>query len=142
MWILAKGSIRASQLIRYSMLGNADFFIDLLLHSSSVASVSPEVSEISVDNFTQSGAPIFSPDNVTVVIGVNSTVTWSFLAGPPQAVLGRITWISGPPCSPTFDSGPLQSGASFTFTFDTPGTYVQGSVGSLGTEGTVVVKAP
>ena len=70
------------------------------------------------------------------------TVTWSFLAGPPQAVLGTVTWISGPPCGPTFDSGPLWNGASLTFTFNAPGTYVYGSAGSLGTEGTVVVKAP
>jgi plastocyanin len=107
-------------------------------------SISPETTYISLDNFTQYGAPIFSPANVTVTIGVNNTVTWVF---PPTNggfphVIGSITWISGPACGPTFDSGQLPTGASFTFTFTVPGTYVYESVPHGGTKGVIIVGSP
>ncbi|MCI0452484.1 MAG: plastocyanin/azurin family copper-binding protein [Candidatus Latescibacteria bacterium] len=65
----------------------------------------------------QVNASSFSPKNAT--ISVNETVTWQFNGGPHTVTEGTAV---GTPPTPLFDSG-LRSSGSFTFTFDTPGTY-------------------
>ncbi|HEV2227303.1 MAG TPA: plastocyanin/azurin family copper-binding protein [Nitrososphaerales archaeon] len=64
-------------------------------------------------------APGFSPDTVTIVIGVNNTVFWtnSDDSGTPHTV----TYKSGPDNS--LASPTLNRGETYTFTFTTPGTY-------------------
>ena len=76
-------------------------------------------------NYSSSKSPVvsivnyaFSPSNLTVPKG--TTITWV-----------NMDWVvhtaeSGTHESPTglFDSGPLQHMQSFSYTFDTPGTYV------------------
>ncbi|HKT21484.1 MAG TPA: cupredoxin domain-containing protein [Nitrososphaerales archaeon] len=61
-----------------------------------------------------SAAPFYSPQNITVVIGVNNTVTWANNDDVPHT----ITATDG-----TFNSGNLNAGQSWTHTFTTPGTY-------------------
>jgi plastocyanin len=56
----------------------------------------------------------FSPDNITVVIGVNNTVTWT----NDDSSIHTVTGNDG-----TFDSGFLDTGTSYTHTFTTPGVY-------------------
>ena len=70
----------------------------------------------------------YSPLTITVVIGVNNTVTWT----NTDSSFHTVTSASGDPAS--FDSGCLDGvgaqcpgssiGTSFTFTFTVPGTYV------------------
>lgn len=70
----------------------------------------------------------YSPVNITVVIGVNNTVTWTNVDGAFHTVTSN----PGDPAS--FNSGCLNGvgapcqgssiGSSFTFTFTVPGTYV------------------
>ncbi|MDG6910405.1 MAG: cupredoxin domain-containing protein [Nitrososphaerota archaeon] len=70
----------------------------------------------------------YSPQNLTVVIGVNNTVTWTNL----DSAFHTVTSVSGDPAS--FESGCLSGvgapcsgsniGSSFTYTFTVPGTYV------------------
>ncbi|MDG6985228.1 MAG: cupredoxin domain-containing protein [Nitrososphaerota archaeon] len=70
----------------------------------------------------------YSPVNITVVIGVNNTVTWTNM----DSSFHTVTSVSGDPAS--FDSGCLNgvgascpgtsAGNSFTYTFTVPGTYV------------------
>ena len=60
----------------------------------------------------------FSPDNITVVIGVNNTVTWI----NSDTVLHTVTSQSAPPGG-AFNSGNMNAGAKFTHTFTVPGTY-------------------
>jgi len=62
-------------------------------------------------------ATSFSPASKT--ISVNQTITWKFNGGPHTVTQGPSP---GNPASPLFDSGSRSSG-TFTFTFDTPGTY-------------------
>ncbi len=62
-------------------------------------------------------ASSFSPSSAT--IKVNDTVTWEFSGGPHTVTQGTSP---GNPPSPLFNSG-SQSSGTFTFTFDTPGTY-------------------
>jgi plastocyanin len=56
----------------------------------------------------------YSPDKVTVVIGVNNTVTWVSRSLSYDTVTG----VNG-----TFDSGSIAPGQTFSHTFTSPGTY-------------------
>lgn len=81
----------------------------------------------------------FSPSTIAVAPG--ETVTWSWL-GSPHSTTSDST--SGPE---TWDSGVLSTGATFSHTFTTPGTYpyhcsIHGAPGGIGMSGTVVVAAP
>ena len=55
----------------------------------------------------------FSPANVTVVIGVNNTVTWVSHSVAYDTVTGN----------GTFSSGSIAPGQEYTYTFTAPGTY-------------------
>ncbi len=59
-------------------------------------------------------SPGYSPDVITVVIGVNSTVTWTNNDAQPHTVTG----VNG-----TFDSGNMDTGQSFSYNFTRPGVY-------------------
>ncbi len=56
----------------------------------------------------------YSPENVTVVVGVNSTVTWV----SHSLSFDTVTGVDG-----SFDSGAIAPGQTFTYTFTKPGTY-------------------
>ncbi len=79
-----------------------------------------------------SRGPGFSPDTITVVIGVNNTVEWT----NNDSVTHTVT---APDMS--FDSGNLAAGKSYTHTFTTAGTYPYVCVYHSAMQGTVVVKA-
>lgn len=66
-----------------------------------------------------SGAPGFVPDNITVVIGVNNTVTWT----KNDTVAHTVTSTSVPSGAAAFNSGNMAVGTTFTYTFTVPGTY-------------------
>lgn len=74
----------------------------------------------------------YSPDPITVVVGVNSTVKWSNDDNAPHTVTAN---------DASFDSGNVASGQSFTFTFTTPGTYHYHCVYHPWMVGTIIVKA-
>ena len=63
---------------------------------------------------SDTSSPGYSPADITVVIGMNSTVTWVNQDSVPHTV----TATNG-----LFNSGNLDPGKSFTFTFTLPGTY-------------------
>ncbi len=56
----------------------------------------------------------FSPENVTVVVGVNNTVTWVSHSLSYDTVTGN---------NGTFASGAIAPGQTFSYTFASPGTY-------------------
>ena len=56
----------------------------------------------------------YDPDNITVVIGINNTVIWTNNDNEPHTVTAK---------DGSFDSGNMDPGATFTYTFTTPGTY-------------------
>ncbi len=64
----------------------------------------------------------YSPATVRLVIGVNNTVTWVNRDTAPHTV----TSTSVPSGASSFNSGTLNSGASFTYTFGTAGNYTYG----------------
>jgi len=56
----------------------------------------------------------YNPDNITVVIGVNDTVIWTNNDNEPHTV----TALDG-----SFNSGNMNPGDTYTYTFTKPGTY-------------------
>jgi len=66
-----------------------------------------------------SNAPGYAPDNITLIIGVNNTVTWT----NNDSVDHTVTSTSVPTGATSFDSGIMAAGATFTQTFTLPGTY-------------------
>ncbi len=62
----------------------------------------------------------FSPDNATVIIGVNNTVTWINNDTTEHTVRG----MGGPAGAPLPNSSYIPAGQNYTFTFTVPGTYL------------------
>jgi plastocyanin len=61
----------------------------------------------------------FEPPSIRVVIGVNNTVVWM----DEDPLQHTVTSLSIPHGATRFDSGILNQGQSFTWTFTVPGTY-------------------
>jgi nitrite reductase (NO-forming) len=77
-------------------------------------------------------SPGYSPAVVHLVIGVNNTVTWTNFDSIPHTVTSTTN---------AFDSGNINAGESFTYTFATAGTYQYYCVYHTWMKGTVVVLA-
>ncbi len=111
--------------------------------SSSEAFVSaPESPTVVTVNIPPGGSdpnngPGFAPDKITVVIGVNNTVTWFNNDTSPHTVTSTIV----PLGASAFDSGNMVWLTTFTYTFTVPGTYQYGCSYHPWMTGTVVVKA-
>jgi plastocyanin len=73
----------------------------------------------------------YAPPSITVVIGINNTVTW---VNKDQAI-HTVTATDN-----SFNSGNILPGASFTYTFTTPGTFTYSCIYHSWMKGTVVVK--
>jgi plastocyanin len=84
-----------------------------------------------------SAAPGYSPDKITVVIGVNNTVTWT----NGDTVDHTVTSSSVPNGASTFDSGSLAPNAVFMQTFTIAGTYQYHCNIHSWMSGTIVVEA-
>ncbi len=82
----------------------------------------------------------FTPQNITVVIGVNNTVRWANIGSGGVAVPHTVTSTIG--TSPKFDSGNMVPGATFTCSFTTPGTYNYYCLYHPEMVGRIVVKSP
>ena len=82
------------------------------------------VTQVSIAGFA------YSPQEITVVIGINNTVVWTNMGDTEHTVT-----------SATFDSGTLSSGQTFQYTFTTPGTYEYTCSFHPEMEGVVIVKS-
>jgi plastocyanin/N-acetylneuraminic acid mutarotase len=80
----------------------------------------------------------FAPASITVVIGVNNTVTWVNDDTAPHTVTSKST----PTGAVSFDSGNMIAGAVFIHTFTVPGTYTYVCSYHFWMQGTVIVVAP
>ena len=74
----------------------------------------------------------FTPDTITVVLGVNNTVVWTNDDTAPHTVTAN---------NGAFTSGNLAPGQTFSFTFTTPGTYTYHCTYHPWMVATVIVKA-
>ena len=84
-----------------------------------------------------SNAPGYLPDRIVLLIGVNNTVTWT----NDDSAAHTATSTSAPSCA-SFDSGNLNSGATYTHTFTAPGTYRYACRYHGWMTATIVVEAP
>ena len=74
----------------------------------------------------------YSPDPMTVVIGVNNTVSWVNNDSSPHTITAN---------DGSFGSGNIAPGSAFTFTFTKPGTYQYHCLYHPWMVGTVIVKS-
>ncbi len=82
-----------------------------------------------------SNPPGYAPDKITLVIGLNNTVTWS----NDDSAAHTVTSSSVPSGATSFNSGNLNAGQSFSYTFTVPGTYQYGCSYHSWMVGTVTV---
>jgi plastocyanin len=67
----------------------------------------------------QANPPGYAPDNFTIVIGVNNTVTWTNNDTSAHTVTSMVV----PAGAETFNSGIISKGGVYTLTLTVPGTY-------------------
>ena len=75
----------------------------------------------------------YSPARIVVVIGVNNTVMWTNDDNMPHTVTSL---------NKTFDSGNMNPGDMWSFTFTAPGVYPYGCIYHSWMKGIVIVKDP
>jgi plastocyanin len=104
--------------------------------TTSTTSSSESIVGVHIDIPQGAGGPNipngFVPDAVTLVMGVNNTVTWT----NNDSVDHTVTALDG-----SFNSHNMQPGAAYTFTFPHPGTYSYGCEYHPWMKGTIIVKA-
>jgi plastocyanin len=81
---------------------------------------------------TNTTTTYFSPKVITVIIGVNNTVTWINNDVVPHTVTSDTL---------LFDSGPISQGATYSYTFTTPGNYSYHCSYHMWMRGMVIVKS-
>ena len=104
--------------------------------ASTTSSTSPATaSHVSIPSGAgmDTSSPGYSPDTITVVIGVNNTVVWVNNDNMPHTVTAT---------NKLFDSGNMNPGDTFSYTFTSPGVYGYGCSYHSWMKGTVVVKGP
>jgi len=100
-----------------------------------VAGVSAVKVSIPSGSGNPSNAPGFAPDKMTLVIGVNNTVTWS----NDDSAAHTVTSSSVPTGAVAFNSGNMNAGMTFTYKFTVPGTYQYGCSYHSWMTGTITV---
>jgi plastocyanin len=85
----------------------------------------------------KSGAPGYSPDTITVVIGVNNTVVWT----NDDSVIHTVYSSCTPAGVAAFNSPHIAPGATYSQTFTVAGTYTYYCTLHSWMSGTVIVKS-
>jgi plastocyanin len=93
----------------------------------------PVVSILSGSAMQMASGTYYSPQTLTVVLGFNNTVTWVNNDSVPHTVTATLG---------SFNSGNMNAGQSWSYTFTTPGTYTYYCAYHHWMTGTIVVKAP
>ena len=84
-----------------------------------------------------SNPPGFAPDTITVVMGVNNTVTWT----NNDVAAHTVTSATIPTGATSFNSQIMPAGSTFSVTFTVPGTYQYVCSLHNWMKGTVIVKS-
>jgi plastocyanin len=103
------------------------------------ASTAAALAKVSIPKGTGADASSklnFSPNSVTVVIGINNTVVWT----NNDAAVHTVTSSSVPAGAQSFNDGNLSPGSTFSVTFTVPGTYTYHCSIHSWMTGTIVVK--
>jgi len=103
--------------------------------SSSVSTGQPVHLSIYSGSGNSANPPGYQPDAITLVIGVNNTVTWT----NDDSAAHTVTSTSAP-SGGSFNSGNMNPGVTCTHTFTVPGTYQYGCAYHSWMKGTIIVK--
>jgi len=119
-----------SQRLRLVLIGT----LVLLALSGTAPALGKGTSTVTIPNGASSNqsSPGFTPNTITVVIGVNESVTWV----NKDISAHTVTADNG-----AFDSGNLPPNQSFTFDFTSPGQYTYHCSYHNWMHGTVIVKS-
>lgn len=82
--------------------------------TSTTSTLAPSLVSIVAGAATNTSNPGYSPARVIVIIGVNNTIKWTNNDNAPHTVTST---------DKSFDSGNMNQGDGFTYTFTTAGTY-------------------
>jgi plastocyanin len=104
--------------------------------SSAASGQAPVQVSIYSGSSNSADPPGYAPDSITLVVGVNNTVTWT----NNDSVHHTVTSTSAP-TGGDFNSGNMQPAATCTHTFTVPGTYQYDCVYHSWMTGTIIVKA-
>jgi plastocyanin len=124
----------------YSCYVIGDYTGQTVPQGMSSASTGAAVVDVSIPNGTGASSTSglnFSPDNVTVVIGVNNTVMWT----NADITLHTVTSSSVPGGAQSFNDASLSPGSTFIVTFTVPGTYQYHCSIHSWMHGTITVKS-
>jgi plastocyanin len=102
--------------------------------TSTTTGMAPASAAVSIANGagTDTTNKGFTPNTITVVLGVNNTVVWTNNDGSPHTVTSN---------GGAFDSGNMAPGQTYSFTFSAPGTYAYHCTYHPWMTGIVIVKA-
>ena len=111
--------------------------------SSTSASTSPAAAKVQIPNGASSnqsslGNLGFYPNTITVVIGVNNTVTWT----NNDVTTHTVTSLSVPAGAKAFNDGSLGPGSTFSVTLTVAGTYEYHCAIHPWMIGKIIVKSP
>ncbi len=111
---------------------------DVCGSATAAASGGPSTVQVSIYSGSGNSAnpPGYTPDSLTLVIGVNNTVTWT----NNDSVHHTVTTTSAP-SGASFNSGNMNGGVTCTHTFTVPGTYQYDCAYHSWMTGTIVVRA-
>jgi nitrite reductase (NO-forming) len=109
----SKGAVGVFQVVNASSTTTISTSTSVSVASSSSSLTSSKV-VILPGAATNNSSPGYSPSRIMVILGVNNTVTWANNDNAPHTVTAT---------DKSFDSGNLNAGESFTYTFSAPGTY-------------------
>jgi plastocyanin len=118
--------------------GAAYYLLSARSGNATTTSLAPKTVHVSMPSGVGTNKSLnFQPANITLVIGVNNSVIWTNGDSAPHTV----TATSVPSGASMFNSGNMNSGATFVYTFTVPGTYKYDcTYHSIWMQGIVIVK--
>jgi plastocyanin len=129
--VVAVGGVAAYMVISNTAPPNSS-----VCGSSAGSGQTPVLVSIYSGSANSADPPGYTPDSITLVVGVNNTVTWT----NNDSVHHTVTSTSAP-TGGDFNSGNMQPGAACTHTFTVAGTYQYDCAYHSWMVGTIVVKA-
>ena len=128
----AYASIGAVGIFKVASTGQSSTTSTTTLETTSIPPTGSASVTINSGSALNTTSTYFSPTTVTVVIGVNNTIVWTNDDSAEHTVTAT---------NYAFNSGYIEPGQSFAYTFTTPGTYTYYCTIHPWMRGTVIVKA-
>lgn len=117
--------------------GVAYYLLSVRSGNSTTTSLAPEIVHVNMPSGVATNKSLnYQPTNIILIIGVNNSLTWANGDSAPHTVMAT----SVPSGASMFNSGNLNPGATYTYTFTVPGTYKYDCTYHFWMQGIVTVK--